>query len=59
MASEAQVKASIKYDKKNAKNITLKMNKNNDKDILDHLAKVDNVNGYIKKLIRQEIENTK
>ena len=34
MASEAQSRASAKYDKANTKGIYLKFNKNNDKDIL-------------------------
>ena len=55
MTSEAQKRASIKYDKANTKQILLKLNKNTDADILDRLDQVDNMQGYIKELIRKDI----
>lgn len=33
------------------------LNKNTDKDILKHLEKVENFQGYIKSLIRKDISN--
>ena len=48
--------AQYKYDAKNAKNFTMKLNLNTDKDIWDKLAAVDNKQGYIKALIRKDIE---
>ncbi|WRK54631.1 hypothetical protein SD457_06805 [Coprobacillaceae bacterium CR2/5/TPMF4] len=59
MVSEAKKRANMKSDKKNAKYVTLKLNKNTDKDILEYLDTLDNKNGYLKKLIRQDIKNKK
>ena len=53
--SEAQKKASAKYDKANTKQVVMKLNKTTDADILEHLAQIDNVQGYIKSLIRKDI----
>lgn len=59
MVSEAKKRANMKSDKKNAKYVTLKLNKNTDKDILEYLDALDNKNGYLKNLIRQDIKNKK
>lgn len=58
MTSDAQKRASAKYDKAHTKGIYLKLNTENDKDIIEFLAGVDNVQGYIKNLIRND-ENFK
>ncbi len=59
MVSESQKKANKKYDENNTKQIKLKLNLKTDKDILDKLNSVDNKQGYIKKLIREDIgDNT-
>lgn len=55
MATEAQKSASYKYDKKNTKRISLKLNLATDADILKKLESEKNVQGYIKKLIRSDI----
>ena len=55
-ASEAQKKASAKYDKENTKMISFKFNEKTDADILDRLASVPNKQGYIKKLIREDMK---
>lgn len=55
MSSDAQRRAVAKYDAVNTKKITLKLNRNTDADIIDALAAVDNMQGYIKALIRQDI----
>ena len=55
MVSKAQKEASKKYDKANTKGIYLKFNLTTDKDLLDHLQGVKNVQGYIKELIRSNI----
>lgn len=47
-----------KYDKANTKQIKLKLNTNTDADILEYLDKVDNKQGTIKHLIREEIKKT-
>lgn len=53
--SEAQLRAGAKYDAANTRQTTLKLNKTTDADILEHLDAVDNVQGYIKKLIREDM----
>ena len=56
--TEAQRKASKKYNEKNTKICPIKVNLKTEKDIYDKLESVDNVNGYIKQLIRNDIENS-
>lgn len=51
----AQVKASIKYNEKNVKQIKLALNKSTDADIISALEKCENVQGYIKELIRKDL----
>ena len=55
MASEAQRKATAKYDKENTVQFRMKLNLKTDKDILDRLASVPNKQGYIKALIREDM----
>ena len=55
MATEAQLKAQARYDKANTKQVALKLNRSTDADILEWLAEVGNVQGYIKQLIRRDI----
>lgn len=57
MVTEAQKRAVARYDKENTKKILLKLNRVTDADILDQLQSVGNKQGYIKKLIRQDINN--
>lgn len=47
----------IEHDKIHAQRVYIKLNKENDKDILDHLKKQTNKQGYIKDLIRNDIKN--
>ena len=53
--SKAQLRAQAKYDKDNTVQVKLKLNKKTDKDIIDRLAAADNIQGYIKELIRLDI----
>ena len=55
MASKAQVRATAKYDKSNTRQVLLKLNLKTDADILRHLETQDSMQGYIKKLIREDI----
>jgi hypothetical protein len=55
MATEAQKKASARYDANNTVRVNLKLNLNTDTDILKKLEGVANKNGYIKELIRKDI----
>jgi hypothetical protein len=54
--TEAQKRASNRYDRANTKAVALKLNKKTDADILAKLEEVGNVQGYIKQLIRADIE---
>lgn len=47
------------YIKKNVKRYELKLSKQNDPDLIEHLSKIDNVNSYLKDLIRKDAENKK
>lgn len=51
----AQVKASMKYNAKNTRQIKMNLNIKTDEDILTKLASVPNIQGYIKDLIRKDI----
>lgn len=57
MATEAQRKAVAKYNKAHTKAIQIKLNTTTDRDIIERLDNVDSKQGYIKKLIRTDIEN--
>lgn len=54
--TEAQKKASIKYEKNNIKRIVLKLNKKIDSDIIKYLDQQKNVNGKLKNIIREKIK---
>ena len=54
-ASEAQKRASIKYDKANTVQKLLKLNKKTDADILDWISG-KNFQGYVKALIRDDMK---
>lgn len=55
MATEAQIRAQKKYDAANTKQFHLKFNRNTDWDIIEKLDNVSNMQGYIKKLIRADL----
>ena len=54
--SEARIRANAKYNKENTRNVVLHLNITTDKDILDYLNRKDNKTGYIKELIRADME---
>lgn len=56
MVSEAKKKANSDWDKKNTKRYYLKVMKETESDIIEKLDQQDNVNGYIKRLIREDIQ---
>lgn len=58
MPSESMKKAIAKYDAANTTKITMKLNLKTDADILARLEAVGNKQGYIKRLIREDIEKT-
>jgi len=56
--SEAQRRAQKKYDEANKEKfrmVHLKLNRETDTDVIDKLEAVDNIQGYIKELIRADI----
>lgn len=59
MVSESQKRAVARYDAKNTKQVMLKLNLKTDADILGWLKQTDNVQGYIKELIREDMKKTK
>ena len=48
-----------RYEKKNVVRITFKVRKTTEPDILEKLESVENKSGYIKSLIRADIEKNK
>lgn len=58
MATEAQKRAVAKYDKEHTTFVIMKLNLKTDADILKRLSEVDSKQGYIKRLIRQDMERT-
>ena len=55
MASEAQKRATAKYDAANTVQIKIKLNTGTDTDIISALENEKNKQGYIKELIRKDI----
>ena len=54
--TEAQKRATAKYDAANTKMYAVKLNINTDADIIQKLDEVENKQGYIKELIREDIK---
>lgn len=52
-------KAAYKWDRANTTRIGLKLQNNTDRDILDVLARIGNKQGYIKRLIRDDLNGEK
>lgn len=51
--------AQAKYDKTHCKYYSFKLNLENDSDVIDKLASVPSMQGYIKQLIRDDIARTR
>lgn len=47
-----------KYDKENTTRINLKLNNKTDADIIQHLKAQESIQGYIKRLIRDDIQRS-
>lgn len=56
-STESQIRASVKYNKENTVQISLKLNRTTDADLIDSLNRIENKQGYIKELIRRDIAN--
>ena len=59
MVSKAKIRANNKSNKKNTKMICVRLSYNTDADILKKLDEVDSKMGYIKKLIRKDLQTKK
>lgn len=57
MTSEAQKTADARYKAANTKQIKFVLNKNTEPDLIAHLESIDNVQGYIKSLIRNDMQS--
>lgn len=55
MPTEAQKRASLKYQEREIVQISLKLNRKTDADVLNYLNSVDNIQGLIKDLIRDHM----
>ena len=55
MATDAQIKAQAKYDAENTRQVHIKLNLRTDKDVLEKLDEVQSKQGYIKRLIREDL----
>lgn len=51
--------ASMKYDSANTTRVYIKLNTKNDADIIEYLNNQSNKQGYIKELIRKDMERQK
>lgn len=47
--------AKARYDAKTAKYFSLKLNRNTDKELIEFLERQQNVQGYLKQLIREDM----
>ena len=56
MTSEAKKASKAKYDAKTARYFSLKLNRNTDKDIIERLEKEPSIQGYLKRLIREDMK---
>lgn len=54
--SEAQKRAQLKYEKEKTRSVKMKLNLQHDADIIQKLDSVGNKQGYLKRLIRADIE---
>lgn len=59
MASEAKIRANNKSNKINIKMICLRLSYNTDADIIKKLDEVESKMGYIKELIRKDMQAQK
>lgn len=55
MTTEARRRASAKYDRENTRRVSIKLNVNTDRELLDYLSTLSNVQGHIKSLLRLDM----
>lgn len=56
---DSNLKAIAKFTKEQTISVNLRLNKNTDADIIEKLASVPSKMGYIKQLIRADLEKSK
>ena len=56
--TRAKSKQQWEYDRDHTTRVSIKLNDRTDADILEHLERLDNKQGYIKSLIREDNERT-
>lgn len=59
MASEAKIRANNKSNKINTTMVCIRLSYNTDADIIQKLDEVDSKMGYIKQLIRKDLQTKK
>ncbi len=58
-ATENKRKYDQEYQRKNCKQVKLLLNKEKDKDIIEYLDSLDNVNGEIKEVLRMRAKHVR
>lgn len=53
--NQTSLKADTKYKKANIIKVNMSLNRNTDSDILSYIATIENKQGYLKRLIREDI----
>ena len=56
MAQTDRAKYEIEYRKKNVKQVMCKLNRNTDPDLIEWIESKENMQGYLKSLIRKDME---
>lgn len=56
MTSDAKKAAKARYDAKTARYISLKLNRNTDREIIEHLERQQSIQAYIKKLVLEDMK---
>lgn len=56
MASDAQIRASARYNATNTIQVAIRLNRTTDADVIKRLASVESKAGYIKALVREDIK---
>lgn len=57
MSTESQRAADARYKAANTRQFKIVLNKNTEPDMIAHLESIDNIQGYIKTLIRADMQN--
>ena len=57
MPSEAQKRANLKYQKEKTKQIAIRFSPN-EMDVYDYIKSQQNIAGYIKRLVREDMERS-